>query len=151
MKLGKRAKQTNKYDILTTDYYKGEAMEETNFKKWGWWALGGIVLIGAMAAVIALTAGGPEPSGPTNTDTSTNKDKDDDKENKDKDKDKETDRTQTPPPEVPGEQTPTDIVAEDLPRTGPLETGIWTVLLAGIISYIMALSLSNVFRAAKNQ
>ena len=109
-------------------------MEKTNFKKWGWWALGGVVAIVIIAALVAAL-GKSEPEG----------------EKTPADNDGQTGVVVDDPAD---EEEPGDVAAgsggtEALPQSGPVENSVLALLLAGVFAYIMSLALGNVFRAAK--
>ena len=110
-------------------------MEKTNFKKWGWWALGGVVAIVVVTMIVAAM-------GPADDLSDGKAPKDDEKpvvEDKDKtDGDKEADKK-------PAEDT------EELPASGPVEDGMLGLLLAGVFAYIVGLGVNNVVRVAKQE
>ncbi|MCL1839898.1 hypothetical protein FWF89_02805 [Candidatus Saccharibacteria bacterium] len=107
-------------------------MEKTNFKKWGWWALGGVVAIVVIAVVVAIVGSGPEPT----TD--------------EPEGDGQTGIVDEKPSEEP--EKPGEVAVEDpgtLPQSGPVEDGMLGLLLAGVFAYVVGLALSSVRRAAK--
>jgi len=111
-------------------------MEKTNFKKWGWWALGGVVAVVIITIVVASM--GPE------TDlTDTTVPEDDEtaiSENN------PSDNTNTDKPKVDEGKD-----AEELPQSGPVEDGMLVLLLAGVFAYIVSLGLNRVIRAARTE
>ena len=114
-------------------------MEKTNFKKWGWWALGGVVAVAIIAVVVVILRTGPEP-------TDTEEPKGDGQSGivDEKPTDKEPAK-----PDDSGDGVATISDAEALPQTGPVEDGMLGLLLAGVFAYVIGLGLNNVYRAAK--
>ena len=112
---------------------KRSHMEKANFKKWGWWALGGVVAVVVIAVVVAVVGSGPEPidnadpeDGSTEVADNTPVDT------------KEPDGAETKEPEA-------------LPQSGPVEDGMPGLLLAGVFAYVMGLALTSMYRAAKHE
>lgn len=110
---------------------KEAKMEKTNFKKWGWWALGGVVAV-AIVTVMVVSMG---PSAEV------------------ADVGKTEDETSGEAEGNPAETS--DDVAEvetgELPQSGPVEDGVLVLLLAGVIAYVMSLTVTNVVRAARRE
>ena len=115
-------------------------MGKTNFKKWGWWAIGGVVAVVIIAVVVAAIGSGPEPASDEGPEGETPADVTDG--NGDGATADEEDKGST------GVAT-TEDNAEALPQSGPIEDGMLVLLLAGVFAYIISLGLNNVMRAAK--
>jgi len=112
-------------------------MEKTNFKKWGWWALWGVVVILIIAALVSSLGSGPKPADGELTE------------------DEGQGQTEIVADESATEEEEAkagDDAAGDmdaLPQSGPVEDGMLGLLLAGAFAYVMSLALGSVFRAAK--
>ena len=108
-------------------------MEKTNFKKWGWWAIGGVVAIAVIVGAVAMMGSGPEPA-----------------DTEDPEGDGTTNVVDVTPDDT---KKPQDEVTnpEELPKSGPVEESMLALLLAGVFAYIMGLSLTSVYRAAKRE
>lgn len=105
-------------------------MEKTNFKKWGWWAIGGLIIIAIAGAVIAANTTS-EPTGSDDTNTSEEGIADNDSGEKTENKEE-------------------DVVAqgevEELPQSGP-DDSLWAIFLAGIFGYLISLGITTAYRA----
>jgi len=112
-------------------------MEKTNFKKWGWWAIGGLVAVAIVAALVVAMGGGPKPT--ESEEPVENVEQTEVVNNGNWDDDEPEDETSVVAVEEVGA----------LPQTGPTEDGMLVLLLAGVFAYVMSLMLSSVFRAAR--
>ena len=109
-------------------------MEKTNFKKWGWWALGGVVAAVIVVGLVAMMSTGPatvdDPNGDGQNELVNNGPADTDKT---KEKEKEKEETET------------------LPQSGPVENGVLGLLLAGVFAYVVGLSVNSIYRAGREE
>lgn len=100
-----------------------------NVKKWGWWAVVGLVALLVIAGlIIAIATSGPKPS----TEAATNETSD--QENTEEtpsgaNAEEGTDEEEQSTPELP---TISETPSTDLPKTGPEDT-ILPILAAGVV------------------
>jgi|GEM_PF-2800380 len=111
-------------------------MEKTNFKNWGWWALGGVVVI-AIVALAATLRAGPEPTDEVSV------------EGDGRGQTEVVADGSATGEEATGTEGATAGDSSALPRSGPSEASMFGLLLAGVFVYVMSLALGNVTRAAK--
>lgn len=113
--------------------------KESKFKKWGWWAVAGLVGVLVIAGlIIAVTTSGPKPSTEVaQADENNQQEANEETKNPEEDK-KEEKPTQQATPELPAI---TESPSADLPKTGP-EDSIVPILSAGVIGYILALGIN---------
>jgi predicted flap endonuclease-1-like 5' DNA nuclease len=105
-----------------------------NLKKWGWWAVAGLVAVLVIAGlIIAIAKSGPKPADEVaKTPETTNNDNEQ----------KETEKPAEQPaarPELP-EPAPAD-----LPKTGPEDT-ILPIIGASAVGYLVALGVTTIRR-----
>ncbi|MDR3298020.1 MAG: hypothetical protein LBT19_01420 [Candidatus Nomurabacteria bacterium] len=112
----------------------------TNIKKWGWWAIVGLVAIIVIAGlIIAISLSGPKPSDEIANPEETSEQDTTTEEPATSEEDKPLVAEVTP--ELP---TITES-PENLPKTGP-EDIILPALLAGLSTYILALTATTIHR-----
>lgn len=115
-------------------------MKNTNFKKWGWWALGGLVVVILIAGFVIARSSGPEPSDSTDVaDTSEGENNEaiGGGESQDKSGEEETDVVADNPP-------------VDLPQSGPKDN-LAGILWAGAGAYLVSFAIVSVVRSRKSR
>ena len=111
-----------------------EQSNVSNVKKWGWWAVVGLVALLVIAGlIIAIATSGPKPSTEVATDETSNQDNNEETPSGTNEEDDTSKQEQTTP-ELPAiSETP----STDLPKTGPEDT-ILPIVIAGIAGSVIS-------------
>lgn len=108
--------------------------QQANFRKWGWWAIGGLVIIAVVAVIVVVAQPGPEPNEPANDGLGTTID---------------VVEEEVVDEEVVAVEEVVELVAvgdsEALPQSGPTDNLGW-ILAAGGVGYLVSLGLGRVWR-----
>lgn len=101
-----------------------------NVKKWGWWAVVGLVALLVIAGlVIAIATSGPKPTSDVATDDTSNQDNTEDLPSGENEEDSTSTEQEETAPELPAI---TETPSSDLPKTGPEDSSILPIIAAGL-------------------
>lgn len=101
-----------------------------NVKKWGWWAVVGLVALLVIAGlVIAIATSGPKPTSDVATDDTSNQDNTEELPSGENEKDSTSTEQEETTPELPAI---TETPSSDLPKTGPEDSSILPIIATGL-------------------
>ena len=118
-------------------------MEKTNFKNWGWWAIGGLVAVLVVVGVVISISSGPKPS----EDSTTAEEQGSEEEKEDK-TDEAVDVADAEEAEKPAVDNSVATTESDLPQSGP-EDYLWAILLAGGLGYGLSFGAMSLAKKVK--